>query len=196
MADYAEWLRVGLATPDKNNVGLAKALGIDPSAVSRMLKGERQLKAHELEKAAAYIGIPPPGRETLAERAPAAVAANSAPELVELAKVIGEKIRQLRDRFRETQAVFGERFGVEQASVSRWEKGAKHEKHLAELANMTVPEFFHSDEPPASGERLRQSEHLVEALKLIERLCGPETSNDDPYRDIRVVVRLALTTAA
>ena len=37
-----------------------------------------------------------------------------------------------------------------------------------------------------------QTEQLVEVLKLIERLCGPENTNDDPYRDIRVVVRLAL----
>jgi hypothetical protein len=71
-----------------------------------MLKGGRQLKAHELEKAALYLGIPQPGHEDTGD--------------------------------------------------------------------------------------FQQSEQLVEVLKLIERLCGPENTNDDPYRDIRLVVRLAL----
>lgn len=59
-AMYKEWLRKGLQQPGKSNVGLAKALGIDASGVSRMLKGERRLQLHEVEKAAAYLGIKPP----------------------------------------------------------------------------------------------------------------------------------------
>lgn len=65
---------------------------------------------------------------------------------------IGKKIAALRRAFGETQAVFGERLGVEQATVSRWEQGEppqrRYEKPIAELANMSVAEFFHSDQQP------------------------------------------------
>jgi phage repressor protein C with HTH and peptisase S24 domain len=66
---------------------------------------------------------------------------------------VGRKIRALRNALRESQAEFGDRFGVEQATVSRWEKGLspvqrKHQSAIAELAGMTVAEFFHSREAP------------------------------------------------
>jgi len=41
----------------KTQAGLAKALGIEPSGVSRMLKGERQIKARELATIYAYLGV-------------------------------------------------------------------------------------------------------------------------------------------
>ena len=58
---YREWLKNGLRQPGKSNVGLARALGIDGSGVSRLLKGDRKLKLEEVPKAAAYLGIDPPG---------------------------------------------------------------------------------------------------------------------------------------
>lgn len=65
---------------------------------------------------------------------------------------IGKKIAALRTALREGQAIFGERFGVEQATVSRWEKGSpvarKHQDAIAELAGMSVAEFFHSSASP------------------------------------------------
>lgn len=37
--------------------------------------------------------------------------------------LVGKKIKSLRKALGDNQAEFGERFGVEQATVSRWEKG-------------------------------------------------------------------------
>jgi transcriptional regulator with XRE-family HTH domain len=65
---------------------------------------------------------------------------------------IGHKIRLLRLALGESQAVFGDHFGVEQATVSRWEAGGpvqrKYQAAVADLAGMTVAEFFHSRQPP------------------------------------------------
>jgi phage repressor protein C with HTH and peptisase S24 domain len=40
----------------KSQRGLARAMGLDPSAVSRIFKGERRLHLNEIEKAKAYLG--------------------------------------------------------------------------------------------------------------------------------------------
>lgn len=50
-----DWIRDGLAKPGKTQRGLAIALGLDPSAVSRLLTGSRQLRAAELPVVAAYL---------------------------------------------------------------------------------------------------------------------------------------------
>lgn len=50
-----DWIRDGLAKPGKTQRGLAMALGLDPSAVSRLLTGTRQLRAAELPVVAAYL---------------------------------------------------------------------------------------------------------------------------------------------
>lgn len=67
-------------------------------------------------------------------------------------KAVGKKIRQLRKALNEGQAAFGDRFGVEQATVSRWEKGLvvarRYQDQIAELAGMSVAEFFHSNSGP------------------------------------------------
>lgn len=54
--DPIEWIKAGLERPGKSQAALAKALGVHPTAVSKMLAGKRQLKAAELEIARAYIG--------------------------------------------------------------------------------------------------------------------------------------------
>ncbi|MEP4379777.1 MAG: S24 family peptidase [Alphaproteobacteria bacterium] len=55
-----DWIRDGLTKPGKTQRGLAAALGVDPSAISRLLAGTRQLRAAELPVVAAYLesGIP------------------------------------------------------------------------------------------------------------------------------------------
>lgn len=58
--DAIAWIRRGLAKPEKSQRGLAKALGIDPAGVTRLLAGERQLKAAEIAKVARYLGEEPP----------------------------------------------------------------------------------------------------------------------------------------
>ena len=55
-----DWIRNGLKKPGKSQKGLADALGLDPAAVSRLLNGQRRLKADELEKVTAYLEAEPP----------------------------------------------------------------------------------------------------------------------------------------
>lgn len=62
--DMVAWIRRGLARPGKSQRGLAQALEIDPAGVTRLLKGERQLKAAEIARVARYLGEEPPiGRD-------------------------------------------------------------------------------------------------------------------------------------
>lgn len=60
---YREWIADGLKKPGKGKRKLANALGLDPSAVTRLLDGTRLLKLHEIPKIAAYLGEMPPGME-------------------------------------------------------------------------------------------------------------------------------------
>lgn len=84
-----DWIRDGLARPGKTQRGLAMALGLDPSAVSRLLTGARQLRAAELPVVAAYLeseapfpaGVtaPPATPPTMPPGAPARPNAPAAP---------------------------------------------------------------------------------------------------------------------
>lgn len=61
MSSNVEWIKEALERdPAKTRAGIAEALGIDKSAVTRLLSGERQLKFHEAEKIAAYLGVAGP----------------------------------------------------------------------------------------------------------------------------------------
>ena len=55
-----DWIRDGLRRPGKSQRGLARALGINPSGVSRLLAGRRAIKLDEIEKIAAYLEVGPP----------------------------------------------------------------------------------------------------------------------------------------
>jgi transcriptional regulator with XRE-family HTH domain len=59
---FLQWIKKGLAKHGKHQKGLAAALGVDRSSVSKLLSGARQLKADEIEKIAAYLEEPPPSR--------------------------------------------------------------------------------------------------------------------------------------
>lgn len=54
-----EWIRTALRRPGKSQAGLARALGRDPSAVTKLLQGSRQLKAAEIAKVQAYLAAQP-----------------------------------------------------------------------------------------------------------------------------------------
>lgn len=54
------WIREGLKRSGKTQRGLAAFLGIDPSGVSRLLAGDRSLKADEVTRIASYLGVPLP----------------------------------------------------------------------------------------------------------------------------------------
>jgi phage repressor protein C with HTH and peptisase S24 domain len=60
--DDLEWIRKGLAKPGKTQRGLANALGIDAAGVTRLLKGDRQLKAAEVDRVKRYLDENPPAR--------------------------------------------------------------------------------------------------------------------------------------
>jgi phage repressor protein C with HTH and peptisase S24 domain len=55
----AEWIRQRLdAIPGKTQAGLARALGLDPAAVTRILQGKRHIKAYEIPAIEAYFDAP------------------------------------------------------------------------------------------------------------------------------------------
>lgn len=62
MQREVDWIIEALARDrTKTKSGLAKALHIDKSGVSRMLRGERRLKFEEAQRAADYLGVGPGG---------------------------------------------------------------------------------------------------------------------------------------
>jgi hypothetical protein len=52
-------IKEGLKKPGKSKQGLAEALGRQPSAVTALLKGDRQLKAREIPIVRAYLNLGP-----------------------------------------------------------------------------------------------------------------------------------------
>lgn len=61
MDGEADWIKAALQrNRSKTQNGLAEALGIDKSSVSRLLRGERRLKFAEAQIAAEYLEIEPP----------------------------------------------------------------------------------------------------------------------------------------
>ena len=60
MQREVDWIIEALERdPTKTQTGLAEALGIDKSGVSRMLKGRRRLKFDEAQRAVEYLGVSP-----------------------------------------------------------------------------------------------------------------------------------------
>lgn len=58
---YLDWIRAGLGrAKGKTQKGLAAALGIDPSGVTKLLQGKRELQLSELPVVATYLGTPVP----------------------------------------------------------------------------------------------------------------------------------------
>lgn len=66
---------------------------------------------------------------------------------------LGQRIRALIKRLGESQSVFGERFDVQQATVSRWVAGwvpaREYWEPLSKLAGQTVAEFILGEPPRA-----------------------------------------------
>jgi|GEM_PF-3363506 len=52
-----EWIERGLEQPGKNQAGLAAALGKHRSIVTRILKGDRQLRVNEIKIIENYLGV-------------------------------------------------------------------------------------------------------------------------------------------
>jgi phage repressor protein C with HTH and peptisase S24 domain len=66
----AAWFHEALQRTGASQADLARHLGLAPSAVSRLVKGERQIKALEAVQIAAFLGIPPDEVLRHAEGAP------------------------------------------------------------------------------------------------------------------------------
>lgn len=66
--DY-QWLQIQFdQNPDKSKADLAKALGLEPPAVSKILKGTRQIKAHEYVTMRRYFGLPVDGENAVSNQ--------------------------------------------------------------------------------------------------------------------------------
>lgn len=58
----ATWLKEQFEKhPERSQRQLATTLGLDPSAVTRMVKGDRQIKVHELPEIRKFFGVPEGG---------------------------------------------------------------------------------------------------------------------------------------
>jgi transcriptional regulator with XRE-family HTH domain len=55
-----QWILEGLKKPGKSRSGLAKAMQRAPSMVTALLRGNRELKAREIETIAKYLEVEPP----------------------------------------------------------------------------------------------------------------------------------------
>lgn len=62
---YKKWVIANLEKPGKSQTGLAKALGLHPSAINKVVSGKRQLKSHEVAGAVAYFGEEAPLAEVV-----------------------------------------------------------------------------------------------------------------------------------
>lgn len=55
---YSQWLSKQFSeNPEKSKASLAKALGLEPPAISKILNGTRQIKAHEMEIIKRFFGL-------------------------------------------------------------------------------------------------------------------------------------------
>lgn len=58
----SRWLKLQFETnPDKSKADLARVLGLEPSAVSKILSGSRQIKAQEYHRMRHFFGLPTDG---------------------------------------------------------------------------------------------------------------------------------------
>ncbi len=60
---YKKWVIENLDKPGMSQTGLAKVLGVHPSAVNKIVSGKRGLKSHEVALAATYFGEAAPSTE-------------------------------------------------------------------------------------------------------------------------------------
>lgn len=63
---YLAWIARALKKPGKNKSGLARALGLHPSQVTKMLAKRRGIKANEIAVIASYLEERPPANVALA----------------------------------------------------------------------------------------------------------------------------------
>lgn len=63
----SQWLKLQFAQhPEKSRADLARALDLDPPAISKILAGGRQIKAHEYIAMRKFFGLPTDGERAVA----------------------------------------------------------------------------------------------------------------------------------
>ena len=66
----SQWLKTQFdLNPDKSRADLARALDLDPPAISKILAGGRQIKAHEYIAMRTFFGLPTDGERAVAASA-------------------------------------------------------------------------------------------------------------------------------
>lgn len=95
---------------------------------------------------------------------------------------IANQVRALRLRMGLKQRQFAEHVGVDQASISRWERGGNYTHEnlaaLAQLAGMTVDEFMHWNISSAASSDPRIEEpSLLDDLEVIGENDPDERAN-------------------
>ena len=65
-----DWIKSELRKSGRTQTGLAKAMGVDPSAVTRILKGDRKIRLDEVPKIEAFLRGEPPTPLNEAVKAP------------------------------------------------------------------------------------------------------------------------------
>jgi plasmid maintenance system antidote protein VapI len=91
-----------LKKPGKSKSGLARALGRQPSAVTDILKGGREIKARELPIIAEYLELRVPEYNEVAKPTPAELSA------VETIKSLLERVAELERRTAVMESVMRE----------------------------------------------------------------------------------------
>jgi hypothetical protein len=95
-----------LKKPGKSKSGLARALGKHPTAVTNILKGDREIKAREMPIIAEYLELQVPPYDEVAKPAPAELSA------VETIKSVLERVAELERRMAVMEGVMREIGGL------------------------------------------------------------------------------------
>jgi transcriptional regulator with XRE-family HTH domain len=128
----AQWLQTQFSlNPDKSKAGLAEAMGLEPPAISKILKGTRQIKAQEYILMRGYFGLPNDGHAAIASAPAYTLPSNAVPMFADGDTPPGEwmmpedfastaspekmRVFQVRDQFMEPEFKQGERVLVDTA---------------------------------------------------------------------------------
>jgi transcriptional regulator with XRE-family HTH domain len=85
--EFRRWLKEALAREGRTQAELGRAIGLSPSAMSRLVNAGRGLKAQEMQRIYQYLGAAPPGFAEAAATFDSAVeASDSAPVYASFAR--------------------------------------------------------------------------------------------------------------
>jgi len=104
---YADWIREKIdSNPRLKRIGLARALGVDPSTITNILNGRRRIYAHEISIITDYIGEPWPFNDLSQELTRESVAPTKIPIRGEVAAGVWLEVELLNAAVEEEFAAF------------------------------------------------------------------------------------------